>query len=205
MPTCLVIDTATAACSVAYLDGDHVVAEAHVVVGRGHAERLMPMIAALPGGGRADAILVDCGPGSFTGVRVGIAAARALGLGWSVPVRGYSSMALIAGTIARPDSGSIAVALTGGHGELFVQRFSIAPLAPLTALESLRPEAAAAIISEHDIHGSGAAALVAARGFGTAYGTLPIALHAPLLPDELRVLPPQPIYGRDADATVAAR
>ncbi len=42
----------------------------HDVVGRGHAERLVPMIAALPDGGRAERILVDCGPGSFTGIRV---------------------------------------------------------------------------------------------------------------------------------------
>ncbi|HET9510041.1 MAG TPA: tRNA (adenosine(37)-N6)-threonylcarbamoyltransferase complex dimerization subunit type 1 TsaB, partial [Sphingomonas sp.] len=53
MGTTLVIDTATAACSVALIDGDRVVAARHEVVGRGHAERLVPMIAELPGGGRA--------------------------------------------------------------------------------------------------------------------------------------------------------
>lgn len=204
MPIRLVIDTATAACSVALLEGDRIVAEQHEVVGRGHAERLMPMIAALPGGGRADSILVDCGPGSFTGVRVGIAAARALGLGWSIPVHGFSSMALIAASSAS-GSGSIAVALTGGHGELFVQRFSAAPFATLTALASLRPEAAADTVPEHDVYGSGAAALIAARQTGAAHEALPIAMRAGLLPDLFATLPPQPIYGRDADATVAAR
>ena len=52
------------------------------MVGRGHAERLVPMIAELLGGRRPDAILVDCGPGSFTGVRVGLAAAHGLAIGW---------------------------------------------------------------------------------------------------------------------------
>ncbi|MBA3898514.1 MAG: tRNA (adenosine(37)-N6)-threonylcarbamoyltransferase complex dimerization subunit type 1 TsaB, partial [Sphingomonadaceae bacterium] len=52
----LAIETASAACSVALIDGSTIVAAAHEVVGRGHAERLLPMIAALPGGGRADAI-----------------------------------------------------------------------------------------------------------------------------------------------------
>ena len=92
----LVIETATSACSVALFDDDALVVYDAAVVGRGHAERLMPMIAALPNGGRADRIWVDCGPGSFTGIRVGIAAARGLGFGWGVPVQGFSSMALIA-------------------------------------------------------------------------------------------------------------
>ena len=115
MPRTRVIDTATAACSVALLEGTAVLAEVHEVVGRGHAERLMPMIQSLPGRGRADAILIDCGPGSFTGVRVGLAAARALGLGWNIPVTGYSSMALLA-LGADPAEDAVGVALIGGHG-----------------------------------------------------------------------------------------
>lgn len=206
MPTCLVIDTATAACSVALLDGDSVIAESHDVVGRGHAERLMPMIAALPGGGRADAILVDCGPGSFTGVRVGIAAARALGLGWGVPVRGYSSTALMAAiAAAEPGAGdSIGIAMLGGHGELFLQRFTARPFAALTPLQSLRPEAAGDVAREHTLYGSGAASLVAARGWGAAQDALPFAAQVTALPAAFADLPPQPIYGRDADATPAA-
>jgi tRNA threonylcarbamoyl adenosine modification protein YeaZ len=205
MPTCLVIDTATAACSVALLKDNVVVAESHDVVGRGHAERLMPMIAALPGGGRADTILVDCGPGSFTGVRVGVAAARALGLGWGVPVRGFSATTSMAATAAAESGAeSIAIAMIGGHGELFVQRFSAIPCAPLTALQSLPPEEAAASVPEHDVHGSGAAALVAARGWGMAIAALPFAMDVTRLPSVAANLPPQPIYGRGADATPAA-
>lgn len=199
--TVLVIETATAACSVALLDGDRVVAARHELVGRGHAERLVPMIGevlAEAGQNRADLIQVDCGPGSFTGIRVGIAAARGLALAWGVPVSGFSALALIAVT-AKEDVG---VALTGGHGELFVQRFVHAPFAPVDALQSLRPEAAADVVPDDLILGSGAEALIAARGVGRAEEAFPNAADARLLPEALTGLAPSPLYGRAPDAKI---
>ena len=85
----LVIETATAALSVALLEGDAILRQHHEVVGRGHAERLLPVIRDLLGPCVPDAIAVDCGPGSFTGVRVGLAAAQGLRIAWGVPVHGY--------------------------------------------------------------------------------------------------------------------
>ena len=201
--TTLVIETATAACSVALLAGGERLASLHEVVGRGHAERLVPMIGEVlrdAGLAKADALLVDCGPGSFTGIRVGLAAARALGFAWRLPVQGYSALALIAAAAHEGDM--VGVAITGGHGELFVQRFARAPLAPLDAMRSLLPEAAAEAIPEAHVLGSGAAALVAARGWGTADARLPDALDARLLPAALASLPPSPLYGRPPDAAL---
>ena len=195
----LVIETATAACSVALLDGDRVLAARHELVGRGHAERLVPMIGevlAEAGAERAALIQVDCGPGSFTGIRVGLAAARALSLAWGVPVAGFSALALIAAT-AREDVG---VAMAGGHGELFVQRFAHAPLAAVDGLRSLKPEEAAAQIPDSLVLVSGAAALVAARGAGRAEEAYPNAVDARLLPAMFVQLPPTPLYGRAPDA-----
>src|SRR3989337_5946 len=92
----LVIDSATAACSAALIDGDRIVDERHELVGRGHAERLLQRIEALLGCRKPRAIAVDCGPGSFTGLRVGIAAAHGLAIGWDIPLTGYCSLALLA-------------------------------------------------------------------------------------------------------------
>ncbi|HEX8241760.1 MAG TPA: tRNA (adenosine(37)-N6)-threonylcarbamoyltransferase complex dimerization subunit type 1 TsaB [Allosphingosinicella sp.] len=195
----LVIDTATAACSVALVDGDSLVGERHELVGRGHAERLVPMIEALLGRRRPEAILVDCGPGSFTGIRVGLAAAHGLAIGWGVPLTGYSSMAAVAAAERRAGV-EIAVALAGGHGQLFVQTFGEDAMRPLDTLRSLTPVEAAAAIRAHRVAGSGAAALVAARGSGEAVDALPRAADARFLAPALRSLPPRPIYGRAPDA-----
>ena len=194
----LVIDSATAACSVALLDADGAVLDAaHEIVGRGHAERLLPMVQTVLAGRRPDAILVDCGPGSFTGVRVGLAAAHGLAIGWRVPVSGYSSMALIA---AASGAAQATVALIGGHGELFVQNYGGDPIAPLCELRSLPPVAAAAAFAAPLVLGSGAQALVEARGHGEWRDALPRAAEAGALPPSLRSLPPRPIYGRGPDA-----
>jgi tRNA threonylcarbamoyl adenosine modification protein YeaZ len=192
----LVIETATAACSVALIEGTMVVASAHEVVGRGHAERLVPMIAALPDGGRADTILVDCGPGSFTGIRVGIAAARGLGLGWGVPVRGFSSLPLVAAAAFAADAelDRLAVVLEGGHGEVFMQPFVRDPLVATADFASLPPSEAMARLDATAV-GNGVRFL--SDGGRDA---LPDAADIILLPAALIDLPPRPIYGRAPDA-----
>jgi tRNA threonylcarbamoyl adenosine modification protein YeaZ len=192
----LVIETASAACSVALIEGVSLIDERHEVVGRGHAERLLPLVEDLLGGRKPDSILVDLGPGSFTGVRVGLAAAQGLRIGWGVPLHGYSSTSILAVQAGR----EAAIAIAGGHGQLFVQSFAHEPFAPLDHLRSLPPDEAAAVIRAEFVLGSGADALVAARGSGKARDALPRAADARLLPEALRNLPPRPIYGRAPDA-----
>jgi hypothetical protein len=92
------------------------------------------------------------------------------------------------------------VALHGGHGQLFVQSFAHEPLRATDALQSLLPQDAAAAIAAHRVAGSGAEALVSARGHGEALDALPRAADARLLPEALRSLPARPIYGRAPDA-----
>ena len=193
----LVIETASAACSAALVEGADLVDERHEIVGRGHAERLLPLVAELLGGRRPESILVDLGPGSFTGVRVGLAAAQGLRIGWGVPLLGFSSMAILAVQAAGRD---VAVAIAGGHGQLFVQSFGHDPLRPLDPLRALPPEEAASMIAADLVLGSGAGALVAARGSGEAVEALPRAADVRFLPEPLRTLPPRPVYGRAPDA-----
>ncbi|MGZ8998944.1 MAG: tRNA (adenosine(37)-N6)-threonylcarbamoyltransferase complex dimerization subunit type 1 TsaB [Allosphingosinicella sp.] len=194
----LVIESASGVCSAALLDArDQLLDKRHEVVGRGHAERLVPMIAELLAGRRPSTILVDCGPGSFTGVRVGLAAAHGLAIGWGVDLSGFSSLALLAAASGEEE---VAIALQAGHGELFVQTYGGDPLIALDDLRSLPPQAAGSHIRSERVIGSGSQALVEARGSGRWSDASLRAADARLLPEALRRLPARPIYGRAPDA-----
>ncbi len=122
----LAFSTASPALSLALFDAGALAAHRHAIIGRGHAEAIVPAIAALIGDAPPDAIIVDIGPGSFTGIRIGIAAARALGLAWSVPVTGCSGAALVAAAaFARdPDLAAVTVRLDAGRGQAFSQHIT---------------------------------------------------------------------------------
>ena len=207
----LVIETASEACSVALFEGAEVVARDHRILGRGHAEQLVPMIAALPDKGKAGRILVSLGPGSFTGVRIGIASARALGFAWRAEVLGYPTLALVA-AIAREESNlpvearRVTVCMNGGHGEWFVQDFDALGI-PEGEAASLSPKA----VSTRGCHslaaGNRAKDLIATQvdGLVQALEVLPDAAHAMLLPGAALTADLTPIYGRGPDAKPLAQ
>lgn len=200
----LAIDCATEACSVALFDGADAIAGEMRLLGQGHAEQLVPMIADLPGRGRAQRICVALGPGSFTGVRVGLAAARALAFAWNAELLGYPTPTLIA-AMARRERGPCPLAITmiGGHGEWFVQRFDADGMAR-DAIASCKPADAAANIGEALVAGSQARALVALRGYGEALELLPDARSVNLLEPDGLTRDVRPIYGRAPDARLPA-
>jgi tRNA threonylcarbamoyl adenosine modification protein YeaZ len=195
----LAFDTSSAVCTAALFDGSGAcIARKDEQIGRGHSERLVPMLAELLDGRQADRVLVGAGPGSFTGIRVGIAAAHGLAIGWDAEVAGMSSLALLAAGAGAESK--VAAAILGGHGELFVQKFDGATLEPLSELKNLAPSEAAAITTCELVVGNGAQALVEARGWGEAREAFPSASDALALPEPLRSLPAKPIYARAPDA-----
>ena len=198
----LAIDTSTAACTAALFDGaGRCIGRRDELIGRGHAERLAPMLVELLDGREAEEILVGVGPGSFTGLRVGIAAAHGLAIGWNARLHGLSSLALLAASAGA--EGAVAAAMTGGHGELFVQEFDSA-LHPAGELLNLAPALAAVQVSADLVAGPGAAALVEARGSGRVIDAWPSASQVLRLSEPLRQLPPSPLYARAPDAKAMA-
>jgi tRNA threonylcarbamoyl adenosine modification protein YeaZ len=194
----LAFDTSTAACTAALFDGSgKCVDRRDELIGRGHSERLVPMIAELLDGRTAERIIVGVGPGSFTGIRVGLAAAHGLAIGWGSDLSGMSSLGLIAA------GRQLAVAVIGGHGELFVQEFGESG-EPVSELRNLLPASAAALTKASLVVGSGAGQLVDARGWGEALEGWPSAADALKLPEELLRLPPKPVYARAPDARAKA-
>jgi tRNA threonylcarbamoyl adenosine modification protein YeaZ len=151
-------------------------------------------------GRSADRILVGVGPGSFTGIRVAIAAAHGLAIGWGAKLAGMSSLALLAASAEA--QGDVGTAVLGGHGELFVQQFDGVSLQPSSRIRNAVPAEAARFISASLVVGSGAGQLVHARGWGEARELWPSGSNALNLPKELRALPPKPIYARAPDARV---
>lgn len=149
----LVFDTALEACSAAVLDAGRVAAARSEAMARGHQERLAPLVAELLAEAglepaALDRIGVTVGPGSFTGLRVGLAFAKGLGLALDRPVVGVGTLEALAASAARPalPSGTagemIAAAIDARRGQVYVQAFRSG--ASLTLPEALSVEDAAA-------------------------------------------------------------
>ncbi|MEO5640183.1 MAG: tRNA (adenosine(37)-N6)-threonylcarbamoyltransferase complex dimerization subunit type 1 TsaB [Sphingomicrobium sp.] len=198
-PLLLAIDCSTSACTAALFTPDGaLLAQRDELIGRGHAERLVPMIDELLAGRTPTEILVGTGPGSFTGLRVAIAAAHGLAIGWGAALHGMPSLALLAASA--PGEEPVVATMAGGHGELFVQSFDRSPFAATSAALNLAPCDAAAAFPAGTPVGSGATTLAEARGETAPATLVPTASAALRLPPALRTLAPAPLYVRAPDA-----
>jgi tRNA threonylcarbamoyl adenosine modification protein YeaZ len=126
----LAIDTALAACAAAVLDSERgIIASESQPMIRGHAEALIPLIARVMKQsdmtfGELGRIAVTTGPGSFTGVRVGLAAARGFGIATGVPVVGVSTLSVYAAPyLAGNGKAPVVAAIDARHDHVFLQVF----------------------------------------------------------------------------------
>lgn len=213
----LAIDTALGACAACLVASDEAepLAVESLAMERGHAEALLPLVervmSSVNGGFPAlDRVAVTVGPGSYTGLRVGISAARAIGLAAGIPVVGVTTLsALLASLVTRETRRVLAAAIDARHGSVYIQ--AIAPggrslIAPslMSAREAVRLLGAGPVT----LTGSGAP-LVAAEALRSSLGA--VVADAPAAPsiglvarlglvaDPSQALP-KPLYLRAPDA-----
>ena len=216
----LAFDTALGACSAALLSDGLVKSEISIEMARGHAEHLMGQIQktldeAKTTFGDLDRIAVTIGPGTFTGLRVGLSAARGMGLALSIPVVGVTNLQALAYSGMNQDVGVIASLIDARNGEAYGQLFA-SDLAPLSDPQRWTYATAASHVEKHAATkavilfvGSGSKPVVEAIGSDTAQK---IVMHSAQVPQASNVArlaanqsiegisPPRPLYLRPPDA-----
>ena len=213
----LAIDTALGACSAAILDTDQggIIASESVPMVRGHAEALMPLLHRLvqqtdSGFAELDRVAVTTGPGSFTGLRVGIAAARGIALSIDRPAVGLSTLSAYAAPhLADDENTPVVVAIDARHQHVYLQVFGPGGRSVIDPrLAPLREAARAAAAAPARIVGSAAQAVAAALAANDAAPILVDARDAPDIAWVARMgaalpegqAPPKPQYLRAPDA-----
>ena len=172
-------DTATAACSAALWADGAIAAHRHIEAGSTHAETLVPMlrdVAAEAGTALAamDGFAVTVGPGSFTGIRIGLAAARGLALALERPLIGLTTLEVLAAGVPAPArTGPILAALAAGRGRLYAQLFGPA-LVPLCGPDILAAEALPGLLAA----AGGGPLVVTGTGCDAALAALALSVEA---------------------------
>jgi tRNA threonylcarbamoyladenosine biosynthesis protein TsaB len=172
------LDAASTACSAAVVIDGRVVAERFAAMERGQAEALVPMIAeVLKAAGVAvpalGAVAVTVGPGAFTGVRIGLAAARGLAIAAGLPCVGVTTFEAVAESVIdtlkhdAPGSATLVAAIESKREEIFLQAFNAAGQ-PLGEAFAAAPEAAAARLPAGNLVVAGDAAERLVAGLGRA-------------------------------------
>ena len=213
----LVIDTALGACTAAVFEDERPLAVRFEPMVKGHQERLGGLVRdvmAEAGGGfeSLDRVGVTVGPGSFTGLRVGLAFAQGLGAALDRPVVGISTLDALAASRASPD-GPAAALIDARRGQVYARLF--ADGAPLGEAEALPIEQAAERIAALGpavaLVGNGAAVLAGAFPDLTIWRTddrvapAPEALARLAADADPATHPPRPLYLRAPDATPPSR
>jgi tRNA threonylcarbamoyladenosine biosynthesis protein TsaB len=211
----LALDSASTACSAAVLTDGAVVAERFAAMDRGQAEALVPMIADVLAAAAIEAtalaaVAVTVGPGAFTGVRIGLAAARGLALAAGIPCIGITTLEAVAAPAVRElrAGETLVAAIESKRAELFLQAFD-GTLRPLSEPFAETPPAAGRSLPEGNLllAGDGAERMRAALGArarvsssGAPRAAAFALLAARRLAAGTMVVAPRPFYMRPPDA-----
>ncbi|AQX27466.1 MULTISPECIES: tRNA (adenosine(37)-N6)-threonylcarbamoyltransferase complex dimerization subunit type 1 TsaB [unclassified Bartonella] len=212
----LAIDTASIYCAVALVQHKSVVARISKCIGKGHAEKLIGQIDQLINQAnikldQINRIAVNIGPGSFTGIRIGVATARALALALEIPAIGVSSLEALAAQVVNENTTSIiTVIIEAGRGMFYHQNFNNNLIA--LSMPSLKTaENIVADLPQHTILTGPASEIIALYIKNNIINKRIIPDHIPcdaadvltyayLAANKQAQAPPRPLYLRDTDA-----
>ncbi len=214
----LAIDTALGACSACVLEAGSAtpLAIEQIAMDRGHAEALMPLIErvmqSVEGGfASLDRVAVTVGPGSYTGLRVGISAARGIALAAGIPAIGVTTLAATAAPLIGREPGRvIAAALDARHGQVWFQALS-SEGKPLVSVRQVNHRDAARAIGAGPVSIVGSAAMAIANE-AWAIGLDALVLDEAKAPDitwvarlgmiaDPQSAPPRPLYLKAPETT----
>ncbi|UVK55032.1 tRNA (adenosine(37)-N6)-threonylcarbamoyltransferase complex dimerization subunit type 1 TsaB [Mesorhizobium sp. AR02] len=209
----LAIDCAASLCAACVYDAaaGRELGRSVLDLGKGHAEHLMAVIADALKAGATDypglgAVAVSVGPGSFTGLRVGVSTARGLALALKIPAIGVTTLEALAAEAAAAFPGrAVLVALDAGREEIHAALYDKALALTYGPAVTTLPEATALAMENSAVLAGTAAAQIAAlakRGFdiGPQTATADIATYARLATAKGEGERPKPLYLRGADA-----
>lgn len=214
----LAIDTALGACAACVFEAGAAapLAGEQIAMDRGHAEALMPLIervmAGVEGGfSGLDRVAVTVGPGSYTGLRVGISAARGIALAAGIPAVGVTTLAATAAPLIGREPGRvIAAALDARHGQVWFQALS-SEGKPLVSVRQVNHRDAARAIGAGPVSLVGSAALAIANE-AWAIGLDALVIDEAKAPDiawvarlgliaDPQSAPPRPLYLKAPETT----
>ena len=217
-------DTATSACSAAVWEDKRIAARRFEPMSRGQSERLMPMVREVLSEAGADfpdldLLAVTTGPGAFTGLRIGLAAARGMALAGDLACFGVTTLDAVAAGISETErqKANVLVVLDSKRAEVYAQAFR-SDLRPLSEAQALMPADLAALTANGE--GDANRVLVAGDGAGQVIQALKdkgieaVLSTAPGVPDAATVAaiaaerwssdqpaePLRPLYLRPPDA-----
>jgi tRNA threonylcarbamoyladenosine biosynthesis protein TsaB len=223
----LAIETAGSLCSAAIARGGDILTCESRVQRHGHAEVLVPMVQRVTAeaGLRAadiDVVAATVGPGGFTGIRVGLAAAHGIALAAKARLIGVTAFAAVAAAVERDqvrnsaEAEALLVAIDSRRAELYVQLFALTEVATLSEPAAISPDGLAAFVAKH---AAGRSVLIAGDAREVAAQSLPKAAVRDAVSDARGVVlaarprlrigalqePVRPLYIRPPDVSLPNR